>query len=310
MDIELRGKVDLLTENYREVRRYFRWDGKKLNILEALLYSRTGQDVEFFKVKEIRNFIKSDKANKNVFNRRFLNRFSLLYDVNKDYKKEYEDIKNVYEFLISKGFDENEDTVLSAFVLVKRYTGLELQNRVNKLIDIKNNYKKDKSIDYTLLATLDKDIQKIKSEVDKIKYFISEIDRKDKELFNTLIVQLMLDDREVSENIYRISRIVDEIEKRIIPVSNNLFPMIGVTNLIVEDIDGFIKELEYVYNEMKNRKIFKYFLSKDIKLMFSMAIILDKYLEEIQADLIDLNEEAEINTLLILEECIVFSICS
>lgn len=310
MDIELRGKVDLLTENYREVRRYFRWDGKKLNILEALLYSRTGQDVEFFKVKEIRNFIKSDKANKNVFNRRFLNRFSLLYDVNKDYKKEYEDIKNVYEFLISKGFDENEDTVLSAFVLVKRYTGLELQNRVNKLIDIKNNYKKDKSIDYTLLATLDKDIQKIKSEVDKIKYFISGIDRKDKELFNTLIVQLMLDDREVSENITRISRIVDEIEKRIIPVSNNLFPMIGVTNLIVEDIDGFIKELEYVYNEMKNRKIFKYFLSKDIKLMFSMAIILDKYLEEIQADLIDLNEEAEINTLLILEECIVFSICS
>lgn len=310
MDIELRGKVDLLTENYREVRRYFRWDGKKLNILEALLYSRTGQDVEFFKVKEIRNFIKSDKANKNVFNRRFLNRFSLLYDVNKDYKKEYEDIKNVYEFLISKGFDENEDTVLSAFVLVKRYTGLELQNRVNKLIDIKNNYKKDKSIDYTLLATLDKDIQKIKSEVDKIKYFISGIDRKDKELFNTLIVQLMLDDREVSENITRISRIVDEIEKRIIPVSNNLFQMIGVTNLIVEDIDGFIKELEYVYNEMKNRKIFKYFLSKDIKLMFSMAIILDKYLEEIQADLIDLNEEAEINTLLILEECIVFSICS
>ncbi|WP_294353136.1 DUF4003 family protein [uncultured Clostridium sp.] len=310
MDIELRGKVDLLTENYREVRRYFRWDGKKLNILEALLYSRTGQDVEFFKVKEIRNFIKSDKANKNVFNRRFLNRFSLLYDVNKDYKKEYENIKNVYEFLISKGFDENEDTVLSAFVLVKRYTGLELQNRVNKLIDIKNNYKKDKSIDYTLLATLDKDIQKIKSEVDKIKYFINRIDRKDKELFNTLIVQLMLDDREVSENIDRISRIVDEIEKRIIPVSNNLFPMIGVTNLIVEDIDGFIKELEYVYNEMKNRKIFKYFLSKDIKLMFSMAIILDKYLEEIRADLIDLNEEAEINTLLILEECIVFSICS
>ncbi len=310
MDIELRGKVDLLTENYREVRRYFRWDGKKLNILEALLYSRTGQDVEFFKVKEIRNFIKSDKANKNVFNRRFLNRFSLLYDVNKDYKKEYENIKNVYEFLISKGFDENEDTVLSAFVLVKRYTGLELQNRVNKLIDIKNNYKKDKSIDYTLLATLDKDIQKIKSEVDKIKYFINRIDRKDKELFNTLIVQLMLDDREVSENIDRISRIVDKIEKRIIPVSNNLFPMIGVTNLIVEDIDGFIKELEYVYNEMKNRKIFKYFLSKDIKLMFSMAIILDKYLEEIRADLIDLNEEAEINTLLILEECIVFSICS
>lgn len=310
MDIELRGKVDLLTENYREVRRYFRWDGKKLNILEALLYSRTGQDVEFFKVKEIRNFIKSDKANKNVFNRRFLNRFSLLYDVNKDYKKEYENIKNVYEFLISKGFDENEDTVLSAFVLIKRYTGLELQNRVNKLIDIKNNYKKDKSIDYTLLATLDKDIQKIKSEVDKIKYFINRIDRKDKELFNTLIVQLMLDDREVSENIDRISRIVDEIEKRIIPVSNNLFPMIGVTNLIVEDIDGFIKELEYVYNEMKNRKIFKYFLSKDIKLMFSMAIILDKYLEEIRADLIDLNEEAEINTLLVLEECIVFSICS
>lgn len=310
MDIELRGKVDLLTENYREVRRYFRWDGKKLNILEALLYSRTGQDVEFFKVKEIRNFIKSDKANKNVFNRRFLNRFSLLYDVNKDYKKEYENIKNVYEFLISKGFDENEDTVLSAFVLVKRYTGLELQNRVNKLIDIKNNYKKDKSIDYTLLATLDKDIQKIKSEVDKIKYFINRIDRKDKELFNTLIVQLILDDREVSENIDRISRIVDEIEKRIIPVSNNLFPMIGVTNLIIEDIDGFIKELEYVYNEMKNRKIFKYFLSKDIKLMFSMAIILDKYLEEIRADLIDLNEEAEINTLLILEECIVFSICS
>ena len=310
MDIELRGKVDLLTENYREVRRYFRWDGKKLNILEALLYSRTGQDVEFFKVKEIRNFIKSDKANKNVFNRRFLNRFSLLYDVNKDYKKEYENIKNVYEFLISKGFDENEDTVLSAFVLVKRYTGLELQNRVNKLIDIKNNYKKDKSIDYTLLATLDKDIQKIKSEVDKIKYFINRIDRKDKELFNTLIVQLILDDREVSENIDRISRIVDEIEKRIIPVSNNLFPMIGVTNLIIEDIDGFIKELEYVYNEMKNRKIFKYFLSKDIKLMFSMAIILDKYLEEIRADLIDLNEEAEINTLLVLEECIVFSICS
>ncbi|MBE6050661.1 MAG: DUF4003 family protein [Clostridium sp.] len=310
MDIELRGKVDLLTENYREVRRAFRWDGKKLNILEALLYSRTDKDVEFLRVKEIREFITKDKTNRKVFNRKFINRFSLLYDTDKDYTKEYESIKYVYEFLISKGFDEREETVLSSYMLVKRYTGVELQNRVNKLIEIKNSLGKDSVINYALLSTLDKDIEEIKDEINKIKHLINESHGIDKELCLSSLVQFMLDDKEITQNINNISKMANKIKEKKMPISKEIFPMIGVANFIVKDIDEFVKELQYVYNDMKSRKIFKYFLNKNIKLMFSMAIILDKYVEEIRADLIDIDDESEINTLLILEECIVFSICS
>ena len=53
MDVELRSKVDLLSDNYNDIRKALRWDGNLLNHFEALLYVRTDKEFSLEKIKEV-----------------------------------------------------------------------------------------------------------------------------------------------------------------------------------------------------------------------------------------------------------------
>ncbi|WP_368259977.1 DUF4003 family protein, partial [Clostridium paraputrificum] len=72
MDVELRSKVDLLSDNYNDIRKALRWDGNLLNHFEALLYVRTDKEFSLEKIKEVRKYLDSRKLPypfKGVFNK-------------------------------------------------------------------------------------------------------------------------------------------------------------------------------------------------------------------------------------------------
>ena len=174
MDIELRNKVNLLSENYREIKKELRNDGDLFNHFEALLYGLTDKELDLENINEIREYIKNKKTSQ-LFRGNFLKIFSILMDNREDYKKVYKNTVLVYDFLISKGFSCSNKTVFAALILSKRFNEEELDRRVNKLIEIKESLESNEYISCANLAAGNKSIEVIKRDFNKVKKLLTSL---------------------------------------------------------------------------------------------------------------------------------------
>ena len=54
--------------------------------------------------------------------------------------------------------------------------------------------------------------------------------------------------------------------------------------MLVEDPESFCVELKDIYNSLKNTKKYRYFMNRDLRIMISLGLLLNKYVEELKAD--------------------------
>ncbi|MBD7910547.1 DUF4003 family protein [Clostridium cibarium] len=309
MDIELRSKVDLLSENYREVKKVLRWYGRRLNIVEALLYGRTDKEIDLKKVKEVRRYLDLVTSREINFTKKFKNIFSILINENKEYKKVYGDTLEVYKHLISKGFLEEEITLFSSFMLANRFCDEELDSKLQRLLEVKNALNGDDYIGYALLATTSKPIDVIKNEFNLVSENIRQAGNCNEDMIKSLTFSLILEDKEIEKKVEKAFEIVCNIKSEMSFLPFDAYPLLGLAAMLIDDSENFSKEIKDVYDMVNEKKTFKFFLNKELKLLFSIGIVLDRYIEEVKADLIDISINDEMNILLTLEECIVFSVC-
>lgn len=310
LDIELRSKVDLFSENYKEIRRALRWDGKRINVIGALLNSRTDKEIDFEKLKKIRKYLEVNSNKGYSFSKKFNNMISLLIYDSKDYKKVYEDAITIYEHLTSKGFLENETTLFSSFMLSNRFYGQELENRIIKTIDIKNTFKGDNYTNYALLAIGDKPIDTIINEFNIISDNIKQVGNYNEEINNNLTFSLILEDKDVVKKVEKALDILCNIKSEIGMLKSDVYFMLGLSSTLIKNPMNFSKEIKDVYDKLNKKRFFKYFMNKDMKIMISIGIVLNMYIEEAKVDLIDISFSDKINIYLALEECLAFTICA
>jgi hypothetical protein len=93
-------------------------------------------------------------------------------------------------------------------------------------------------------------------------------------------------------------------------VTFKAYPLVGLSNIVIKDPKKFSKELSDVFNILNEKKYFKYFIKKENKIIFALGVILNKYVEEVRADLIDVEIKDEKYLLSAIEEYIVFSLTS
>lgn len=309
MDIELRNKVNLLSENYKEIKKQLRSDGDLFNHFEALLYGLTDKKLDLEKINEIREYIKSKKTN-SIFKGNFLKIFSILMDNREDYKEVYKNTIIVYDFLVSKGFTYSNETVFASFILSKRFQEEELNYRVNKLIEIKELLGSNEYISCANLAAGNKDIKTIEKEFNEVKQTMISLGYFydcEKENF---ILTLISNEGNLKERTKKAINILKEIEEKYLINSLNFLSLIVIASLFTSCEKSFISEFNDVYNILKETKGYRFFISKEVRLIISLCIVINKYTEEMKADLIDININDEISILLVLEEQTAISIAS
>jgi len=309
LDIELKNKVNLLSENYKEIKKQLRSDGDLYNHFEALLYGLTDKELDLEKINEIREYIKNKKTN-SIFKGNFLKIFSILMDNRDDYKEVYKDTIVVYDFLVSKGFTHSNETVFASFILSKRFKEEELNYRVNKLIEIKELLGSNEYISCANLAAGNKDIKTIEKEFNEVKQIMASLGYSydcEKENF---VLTLISNEGNLKERTKKAINILKEIEKEYLINSLNFLSLIAIASLFTSCEKSFISEFNDVYNMLKETKGYKFFISKEVRIIISLCVVINKYAEEMKADLIDININDEISILLVLEEQTAISIAS
>lgn len=307
MDVELRSKVDLLSDNYNDIRKALRWDGNLLNHFEALLYVRTDKEFSLEKIKEVRKYLDSRKLPypfKGVFNKIC----SIMLDDRDDYVQVFNNTLYVYERLIQNGFKGNEKAAFASLMLSKRFFGKELDNRINRIIDINSSLKDNDYISYANLSCTNRSVDRIRKELTEIENILKVTGRESSVDIKSFSTLLMIDEDNVETKVEKALNIMCNIKSELFEIPDKAYPLLGLATMLVEDPESFCVELKDIYNSLKNTKKYRYFMNRDLRIMISLGLLLNKYVEELKADLIDINVSDEINVFLALEECTVFSL--
>lgn len=307
MDVELRSKVDLLSDNYNDIRKALRWDGNLLNHFEALLYVRTDKEFSLEKIKEVRKYLDSRKLPypfKGVFNKIC----SIMLDDRDDYVQVFNNTLYVYERLIQNGFKGNEKAAFASLMLAKRFFGKELDNRINRIIDINSSLKDNNYISYANLSCTNRSVDRIRKELTEIENILKVTGRESSVDIKSFSTLLMIDEDNVETKVEKALNIMCNIKSELFEIPDKAYPLLGLATMLVEDPESFCVELKDIYNSLKNTKKYRYFMNRDLRIMISLGLLLNKYVEELKADLIDINVSDEINVFLALEECTVFSL--
>ena len=307
MDVELRSKVDLLSDNYNDIRKALRWDGNLLNHFEALLYVRTDKEFSLEKIKEVRKYLDSRKLPypfKGVFNKIC----SIMLDDRDDYVQVFNNTLYVYERLIQNGFKGNEKAAFASLMLAKRFFGKELDNRINRIIDINSSLKDNDYISYANLSCTNRSVDRIRKELTEIENILKVTGRESSVDIKSFSTLLMIDEDNVETKVEKALNIMCNIKSELFEIPDKAYPLLGLATMLVEDPESFCVELKDIYNSLKNTKKYRYFMNRDLRIMISLGLLLNKYVEELKADLIDINVSDEINVFLAIEECTVFSL--
>jgi len=305
MDIDLRNKVNLLSDNNKEIKKVFRWDGKIVNLVEGLLYDRTDKEFDLKKIKIMRKKLKKSKY---PFTNLSINLFTLLVEENKDFYQVFKDTYSAYEHLLSKDFAKGDKLAFASFIIAKRYSGQDLSDRIEKLVQIRRRFSGDDYVGYANLTVTSKSVDEILNEFKLIKEKIDEAGIYEVYDPTSLALSLAAQHNDIKEKVEKALSILCNIKSEIFTIPSKAYPLVGLSNIVVKDPEEFSKELADVFNILNEKKYFKYFIKKENKIVFALGVILNKYVEEVRADLIDVESKDKKYLLLAIEEYMVFSL--
>ena len=193
-------------------------------------------------------------------------------------------------------------------MLAKRFFGKELDNRINRIIDINSSLKDNDYISYANLSCTNRSVDRIRKELTEIENILKVTGRESSVDIKSFSTLLMIDEDNVETKVEKALNIMCNIKSELFEIPDKAYPLLGLATMLVEDPESFCVELKDIYNSLKNTKKYRYFMNRDLRIMISLGLLLNKYVEELKADLIDINVSDEINVFLALEECTVFSL--
>lgn len=317
MDIELKEKVRIFIELNNEFKKNLRWDGKELNCLTSLVANGSYEGVNEARIKEIRKYIRKNTKFNSKFRGEFKNVFSILMNGRKDYKEVFLNTKYINSSLIDRGFKDNKETLYTAFLLSKKFNSDELEEKLNRLFEIKETisnhqydfFMKEDYIAYVYLTAIDKEINDIVTEIKNIDLKIKDINLKEVSSLDSFYLSLLITNSDIDKKIEKTLNIRCNLIENYSFIEEDVYPLIGLASSFVRDDEVFSREVCNIYNMLKEKKNFnsKGMSQKSI-FKISLCIVLMRYLEYIKGDIIDVDTEEEDDLIYVIEEYIAFSI--
>lgn len=316
MDIELKEKVRNFIELNNEFKKNLRWDGKELNSLASLIANGSYEGVNEARVKKIRKYIRKNTKFNSKFRGEFNKVFSILMNARKDYEEVFLNTKYINQSLIERGFKDNKQALYAAFLLSKKFKGDELEEKLNKLFEIKevinqNQYDffmKEDYIVYVYLTDIDKEIYEIADDIKKIDSKIKSINLKEVNSLDCFYLSLLITNSDIDKKIEKTLNIRCNLIDNYKFIEGDVYPLIGLASSFIRDDEVFSREVCNIYNMLREKNNFnnKGMSEKSI-FKTSLCIVLMRYLEYIKGDIIDLGEEEVDDIVYIIEEYIAFS---
>ena len=311
MELELKSKVDLMVENYHKLKGGFTWETNLIKQFAAMTYAIKDRRVEIDKIREIKDYIKSETSWISSF--RGINNFVLanLLSLEEDYRGLFSKIQHVYEKMKDAKFSSSVYLPLAAFTIAKETEIGDIEYRINRMRDFYDQMKKNhfwltSQDDYVFAAVLATTELNVSDTSQKIEACYSLLNNKGLYKGNdlqTLSHILALGEEAVEIKCDKAIAIYNSLVENKCKLQYKGLATLGLVTLLTVDVDRIAGEIKEVYDYIYDKDGYGFWsLDKGTRAMLAAALVSDYYVGEVKKGLLQITLGNSINAIIIAQQ--------
>ena len=311
MENSVNKKLNLMINNFYELKDEFRWDNNLIKYFGAMMLALKNKSINTNDIKEIREYIKDNTGLMSAFRGNNLLIMSILLAMEKDYKEFFSGMQIGYENFKNQGFSSSAYTPLVAYIFVK-----EIGDKDENLMRLRMKafYKKMKenhfwltsADDYAhaaILAMTDFEVEyaSLKSE-ECYTYLNSKKFYKGNDL-QALANTLALSSEETNIKCDRAIALYEGLKNNKCKLEYKGLPTLGLLTQVTDDVDKIVTEISEVYESLAQTKGFgSWSIDKTMRAMLAATLVADNYIDGIKNGMLSLTLGNSINAIMIAQQ--------
>ena len=289
----LQHKCDLFEENYRILKKNFKWEYSMMLRLAGVIYANAGTKADVDAIKWAKGVIKNNTGVFSSFKDISFFILSTLFSLEQNQEEMFLRTKNIYEEMKKAGFRASPYLTLAAFFVAKQRTEQEVGAVINRAKEFYDAMKRKHrfltaSDDYgyaVMLAVTDLDIANTINEMEICYELLKKNFGVGNEL-QSLTHVLALGEEPAQNKCDRVLQLFESLNLKDCKITkyHNLANL-GMLALICEDVEKLTDEIAEVNQYLLGKKGFgRWALSKQDRTLFSSVLVVEEYLKECKQD--------------------------
>lgn len=311
MNVDLKQKVDLMVENYNELKKPFKWENNLLRHFSAMVHGTKNKKVDIERLQEIKQYIKDETSWTSYF--RGTNEFLLvnLLCFEENYKGFFKCINDLYEKMKSEGFKRSIQLPLASYTIAKESSMEEWDYRIRRTKEFYDKMKENHFIltsadDYVFAAVLGTTDLEVSETSEKIEECYSTLNKEGFYKGNnlqTLSHILAIGEETVEEKCSKAMRLYKKLKEAKCKLEYSGLATLGVLALITDDEDKIVREIEEVVDYISKQDGYSFWsITKATKVMLAASLVSDFYVDEIKKGVLRITLGNSINAIIIAQQ--------
>ncbi len=311
MDSLLKKKVDLMVDNFHELKKGFKWEYDLVKHFGAMIHATKGKTVKVEKLNEIKSYIKQETSWTSYFRGANIFLLSNLLYFEEDYERFFKDMLEVYDEMKKSGFRGSTYLPLASYTLVKEVPRELWGYKIKRMNEFYENMKKNhfwltSSDDYVfaaVLATTDLNVEETSQNMEACYKLLN------KDVFcrgnnlQTLSHILAIGEEEVEEKCEKAIKLYTRLKDKKCKLQYDGLATLGVLTLIATDVDKIVDEVKEVYDYIYEKDGYGFWkLDKSMRTMLAANLVSDFYIEGIEEGLLQVTLGNSINAIIIAQQ--------
>lgn len=311
MDVELKEKINLMVENYHELKSGFKWETPLIRHFGAMVHATKGARVNIDKLKEIKTYIKEETSWTSYFRGTNQFVFASLLCFEENYREFFKNMQKVYEMMKKQGFSRSEYSPLAAYTIVKEPGRDEWDYRIRRMDEF---YRKMKSNHFWLtcaddyvyaavLAVTDLDVGETGENIEKCYRELNNLGFHKGNDLQTLSHILALGEQNTIEKCNKASALYKKLKQKDCKLQYSGLATLGLLALISDDVDKISSEIEEAYNYIYSQDGYGFWgLDKSMRTIISATLVSDFYVDDIKKGVMQVALGNSINAIIIAQQ--------
>lgn len=278
----IKKNVDLMINNYIKSKNKLKYDGDLLNHFAALILTNSAKELNYEKIRTIRKFIKDSTSWFSTFRGNNLYVISILLSLEEDWQQRFSRIQKWEEHLKDNGFVESPYLSIGIWILTENFKDEDMYTVSEKMKEIfllmkEEYYNVTSADDYIICAILVTQGLSSYTYMDitnKAYDKITDYDFTTNNGAQTLATILCTNPNQWDNNLKKAIDICKLVKSNVGSIQPQYVGVIGVAATVIEDADGFIREVYSVEKYLNGLPDYQFFMDRGFRLMISMFMVI------------------------------------
>lgn len=311
MDIALKLKVDLMVENFEELKKDFKWDADLLKHFCAMMYATRGKKIDVDKIKKIREYIKQETGWTSEYRGTNQLIMASIISFEEDYESIFQNMLEIYKKMREEGFKHSVYLPLTTHTIAKNSSIEQWNHKIQRVNEFykkmkENHFWLTSDDDYVFAAVLAVTDLEVEPTMKKVEICYNTLNKegfwKGNDL-QTLSHIMAIGEDDIEEKCKKVGRIYNKLKAKKCRLEYKGLATLGILALITADEDKVVEDIKEVNDFIYGKSGYGIWsLDQSTRTILSANLVSDYYIDEMKKGVMDVTLANSINAIIIAQE--------